>query len=162
MFQVYNPPVGFARDPAPRSHSEGNEKYFAYVGSWKKGKMSGIGVYQYADGQQYEGLFENNWPSGTGSTRYANGGTYDGEWERGKYCGNGRWSSCGSEKDASVYTGEFAFGRRHGKGRLVMPCGLVYEGDFLDGKPHGRGVMTSTLTGYSFDGTFKRYTLHGL
>jgi hypothetical protein len=74
----YNPPVGFAKDPADTFNSEGNEIFFSYDGTWKHGKLHGHGKYLYLDGGTYIGQFENNWPHGDGVAEYPTNHTYDG------------------------------------------------------------------------------------
>ena len=154
---VYHPPVGFASNPTQPLRSYGHEKFFAYDGDWEKGKMSGLGTYQYLDGFTYKGAFKNNRPNGRGRAKHSTGSEYDGEWDRGKFGGQGTMRLRGG----SVYTGHFKNGRREGTGKLEYPSGLVYEGEFHDGKPHGRGKVTSKLTGYSYEGEFKNGSIQG-
>lgn len=67
--------------------------------------------------------------------------------------------------DGSIHEGQYAEGKRHGKGRLVKPNGDIfvgvfqsdmmikgiytwksgerYEGDFKNGVPHGKGKFIS-------------------
>jgi hypothetical protein len=148
----YLPPVGFARNPIQPPHSFGNEEFFSYDGHWKAGKLHGVGKYLFKDGETYEGAWEDNKQHGKGTANYPDGQKYTGEWSKGRYEGSGTLSALGG----AVYEGEYSLGRRDGVGKLVHPSGLSYEGQFHDGKPHGRGVMKSKLTGWVYEGQFKR------
>lgn len=149
---TYQAPVGLARNPAQPFNSLGNEAFYSYDGHWRKGQMHGEGKYLFRDGLSYEGEFGNNRPEGRGFTSYVDGQTYRGEWKKGRYEGKGESISTGG----SEYKGEFLFGRRHGKGVLTFPSGLRYEGEFFDGRPHGRGRMSSSVTGWAYEGSFER------
>jgi hypothetical protein len=152
--EVYNAPVGFKRISTLIPKSQGNDVQYSYVGQWKDGTMHGVGTYNFKDGETYQGEFRNNAPHGKGSAQYTCEGSYEGEWKDFLYDGVGMMRLA---DEAVVYTGQFSIGRREGRGKLELSCGVVYEGEYLNGKPHGRGVMSSTLTGYSFEGTFDRY-----
>eukprot|EP01041_Mallomonas_annulata_P007490 gene7490-15329_t len=150
-------PVGFADAPAPLRNSLGNELYYSYNGDWKDGMMHGRGTYLYSDGMTYSGGYKRNRHDGKGISNYSSGSCYEGYWEGGKFDGKGTMSYVGG----SIYRGEWKEGRRHGHGHLVLRCGLEYEGDWVDGVPHGRGRMHSTLTGYSYEGSFHRGSIFG-
>lgn len=148
----YHAPVGFSSNPGVTFNSLGLESFYSYDGTWKDGKMQGMGRYLFEDGCTYEGSFNNNRPDGEGVANYPHGQVYDGEWQNGQYYGKGTYTT----KDGVRYEGDFVFGRRHGKGKISYPSGLTYEGDFFDGKPHGRGIMKSKLTGWAYDGSFEK------
>ena len=152
MKEVLNPPVGFAKTPGNILKSEGREGYYSYDGEWKDGKMNGEGYYLFSDGKSYKGYFKNNNCEGNGSAEYPIGSSYNGEWKNGKFHGDGELSYAGG----TAYKGGWKNGKRDGKGILTLPCGLSYEGDFRNGVPHGRGKMVSTLTGYSYEGSFEK------
>eukprot|EP00596_Hydrurales_sp_CCMP1899_P002142 CAMPEP_0119038418 /NCGR_PEP_ID=MMETSP1177-20130426/7355_1 /TAXON_ID=2985 /ORGANISM="Ochromonas sp, Strain CCMP1899" /LENGTH=481 /DNA_ID=CAMNT_0007001005 /DNA_START=733 /DNA_END=2178 /DNA_ORIENTATION=- len=154
----YNAPVGFAKNPRKGYHSLGNEGYYSYDGEWKNGKMHGLGSYIYSDGLRFDGQFIENTMEGIGTSQYIGEGvSYEGAWRKGKFHGEGRMKC----KGGSMYKGEFVTGRRERQGRLDYGVGLSYEGEFLDGKPNGRGIMASSLSGYSFEGTFVRGRICG-
>ena len=156
---VYNAPVGFAPNPADKFHSMGNEAYYSYDGSWKNGKMEGNGVYVFNDSLKYEGTFKGGRPDGFGISGYEEEGvvSYEGEWSKGRFHGEGVVQGF----HGGVYKGSLLLGRRSGKGVINYGVGLVYKGEFRDGKPHGRGVMTSELSGYKFEGSFKNGMIKG-
>lgn len=151
--------VGFASNPAQQYKSYGHEVYFAYDGLWERGKMHGPGLYQYADGGNFEGYYENNRQHGRGVAKYKTiDAEYNGPWEHGWFCGE---KAKQRFRDSSSYEGEFRNGRRQGVGKLKFASGLLYEGEFLNGVPHGRGVMKSKLTGYSYEGSFELGSIEG-
>lgn len=164
-------PVGLKSNPGKVPMSYGNDIYFSYDGSWKQGKMNGIGVYKFMDNYTYEGEFLDNHPCGRGVSVYptrdqefmtpsdpgkdsnCTDSSYSGQWKSSRYHGFGKITTSFN----STHEGFFHMGRAHGQGKMILPCGLVYEGEWLDGKPHGRGIMTSKLTGFSYDGTFEKF-----
>lgn len=148
---IYYPPVGFAANPSQQYHSFGKEFYFSYDGNWSYGKLEGKGRYVYSDDSTYEGDFHANRPEGKGRSQYTTGHLYEGNYQNGSFHGEGKYSS----PEGIKYEGEYFNGQRDGKGKLTFPSGLAYEGDFLRGKAHGRGIMTSKLTGWSFEGEFR-------
>lgn len=58
-----------------------------YVGKCKKGLAHGKGVASGID--KYEGVFKKGFPDGKGIYTWANGDVYDGQWEEGKRHGEG-------------------------------------------------------------------------
>mmetsp|Transcript_19436 Transcript_19436/g.36231 ORF Transcript_19436/g.36231 Transcript_19436/m.36231 type:complete len:503 (-) Transcript_19436:15-1523(-) len=157
MKEIYNPPVGFARDPGEIFNSEGRETYYSYDGEWKDGLMDGEGVYRFEDGKTYSGLWKQNKPHGIGTAVYPIGSTYSGEWKNGKFHGEGVLEAKGGIR----YEGVWKYGKRWGKGKVVLRSGLEYDGDWVDGKPHGRGIMKSVTTGYVYEGTFVKGSIEG-
>ena len=107
-------PPGQSISGTGRPKSYGNERYFTYEGSWKKGVMEGVGKFRFADGSRYEGSLANNRPNGQGTAEYQNGIRYSGAWVDGKFHGDGvlHYPSGG------VYDGKFVGGKREGHGRL--------------------------------------------
>ncbi len=155
---VYNAPVGLAKNPAVMPiRSEGNEVFFSYDGQWTKGKMHGYGTYLYDDGFTCTGEFRNNWQEGEATALYPNGDKYEGQWLRGRFHGHGKLTTRGG----SVYEGKFKEGMRHGFGRIDHPCGLSYEGFWANGRPQGHGIMKSDSSKYSFEGDFDKGSIKG-
>ncbi len=61
-----------------------------YVGEWKNNVKHGDhGVYQWRDGDRYEGRYENGKRSGKGTYYWKSGDRYEGEWENDKRNGEG-------------------------------------------------------------------------
>ncbi|MEM1054584.1 MAG: PDZ domain-containing protein [Bacteroidota bacterium] len=110
---------------------------------------------------------------GTGTMRYGRMATYEGEWRGGKRHGQGtltehgpgastfvgEWANDsrvrGRETTAlgSIYEGEYANDRYHGRGAMTYTTGTTFVGDWVDGQQHGRGTMTFA-TGDTFTGTW--------
>ena len=83
---------------------------------------------------------------------YENGDTYQGGWSDGKWHGQGLWTS-GDKK--SSYEGNYAFGKRDGKGRMQYSNGDVYEGNWQQGKKHGKGNYHWASDGSHYKGDWK-------
>ena len=75
-----------------------------FTGSWMIDSFSD-GTMVYANGDHYEGHFNNGKKFGKGTMYYANG---------------------------DVYVGDWAYDMREGKGKLTLADGTVYEGYFFD------------------------------
>ena len=87
-----------------------------YEGGFSKGKMSGVGRYEWVDGIVYEGDFVDNVATGVGKYTWPDGATY---------------------------TGEVRRGLRHGRGVQAFADGRVtYDGEWKDGMRHGIGTLT--------------------
>jgi hypothetical protein len=86
--QTFGPP-GLRQPMAKVLNSEGNEKFFAYDGTWRNGEMNGRGFYEYADGMRYRGDFREGVPQGQGVAEYPGDARYEGQWDEGKYSGRG-------------------------------------------------------------------------
>lgn len=152
MKEKYKNPVGFAPAPGNILNSEGRESHYSYDGEWRHGKMHGEGTYLFTDGHTYKGYWKENLHDGFGVAEYPIGSQYTGEWKKGKFHGNGVLECNGGTR----YEGMWKAGKRSGKGVLKLPSGLIYDGEWMDGVPHGRGLMVSTLTGYSYEGSFEK------
>ena len=85
--------------PIPKEKLEGCQS-----GNCKNGR----GIYLYADGNIYEGDFENGLPNGTGKISYANGDVYEGEIEKGSLHGKGMMISANGNKVQGIWeSGKF-------------------------------------------------------
>ncbi|MBE6552539.1 MAG: TIR domain-containing protein [Ruminococcaceae bacterium] len=102
----------------------------------ESGQMHGSGVYNFANGDVYEGSFENGTLSGKGKYSFASGIVYEGEMSDNKFNGKGTYRFT----DGDVYEGDFKDSKRHGKGIYRYASGTVYEGELSDGKFNGHGV----------------------
>jgi hypothetical protein len=131
-----------------------------YVGEVRSddGQREGRGTFTFTNGNFYTGDFRNGLFHGRGVMTWKSGSiaTYDGAWENGKQRGYGvemyrrsvisRFSidaflnSLGRLfRRGEAYRGEFADGKRHGRGVVTYPDGTVYSGVFADGQPEGVG-----------------------
>merc|ERR1711920_1072908 len=69
--------------------------------------------------------------SGFGVFVYANGNRYEGQWLDDKRHGRGQFVCA---EDKCVYDGEFAFGRKEGRGVYKMPNGQILSGIWKQGE----------------------------
>merc|ERR1712224_1121673 len=110
---------GCKEDQDPRkAPSEGTFSYpngDVYVGQWRAGKKHGSGSYTFAKDE----------------TKLV------GEWENGKIA-NGRWIFPNGT-DAPRDNGSRDF---TGQGKAEYKNGDIYDGDFAEGKRHGKGSYT--------------------
>jgi len=65
----------------------------SYEGAWKKGRMTGSGVFRWSDGSCYEGAFRDGRLHGIGRLSWAEGSSYDGTWNEGEMTGQGRFDN---------------------------------------------------------------------
>jgi hypothetical protein len=137
-----------------------------YDGEWKDGKMSGHGVYTWADGTRYVGECKDGERSGRGVLWIPGGRTFDGVWA--KDCplqgtamepGGALFHAAfdgktfipsGWDKAARVPAGHIATRRqacrRHlppaWEGRAKLADGTTVDGVFRGLRPHGRATLT--------------------
>ena len=119
--------------------ASGSEKY---VGEFDRGVRQGHGTCSYADGTLWAGQWDRGKRAGTCDRLeepVAGGGLrcFSGGWAYGMRHGRGRQT----EPDGSEYSGEWHRGLREGHGRETSSGGEVFEGAFLDGQRHGHGVL---------------------
>ena len=93
----------------------------------------GHGVYEWADGARYEGLFLEGKRHGEGQLTLPSGILYEGDWSRDQRNGVG----VEVLPDGSKYDGGFADDARHGLGKMVWANEDSYEG-----KGHSRLLST--------------------
>ncbi|KAI9714712.1 MAG: hypothetical protein M1820_000001 [Bogoriella megaspora] len=72
--------------------------------------------------------------------------------------GLGKHISLGNNEQ---YRGDFALGKRHGRGHLIYANGDEYEGAFEDGLPHGQGKHTQFETGNYYNGGWRNGKKYG-
>ena len=159
-------------------HGEGTF-YFAtgkrgfYSGNWVRGKASGIGLREYADGSSYDGewskgkkhgagdfrsvsgsrtlgSWENNRQEGTATVYLKGGDSYQGLWERGELLGAITWTYTNGD----VFEGPFEPVGATWSGVLKKVNGDVYKGAILNGMPSGRGVYVHAESKATFSGSF--------
>lgn len=152
---VFAPP-GLAPPVQKHLHSEENEGFFSYDGTWRNGRPNGLGKYLFMDKATYEGDFKNGIPHGEGVAVYPRNkegaGMYSGWWKDGRYEGKGTFTY----STGSVYEGEWHRGLRHGRGKLTFPSGFCYEGEWYMGKQHGNGTVKSPQTRCEYRGIFEK------
>lgn len=96
-----------------------------YVGEWVQGKRSGVGRMVWANGDQYEGVWEGDAMSGGQGEflRAADGSYYRGTWKSGKPHGSGK-AVVGNRH----YEGDWAQGALEGQGCFRFDSGSTYDG----------------------------------
>ena len=112
-----------------------------YIGQFNKDKnMHGRGSYQYLNGDQYTGDFENGVIKGKGLMNYGSEGRKD-----------------------MLYQGVFCEGKRHGQGELRTKD-YEYFGNFESDMMHGQGVIIykdPNCPILSYEGSFVRNEIKG-
>uniref|UniRef100_A0A3B4BG27 VPS9 domain-containing protein n=1 Tax=Periophthalmus magnuspinnatus TaxID=409849 RepID=A0A3B4BG27_9GOBI len=149
---------GYGEYIAPNKTLHKNDLYQGY---WKDGKMHGLGTY-YANGEVYEGSFQNGMRHGqgmlrTGKLNTSSPSVFIGQWVNDKKTGYGVFDDITGEK----YMGQWQEHQRQGTGVVVTQFGLYYEGAFKDNKMMGTGVLVSE-DDTTFEGEFSDdWTLNG-
>ncbi|WP_314199350.1 AHH domain-containing protein [Capnocytophaga sputigena] len=139
----------------------------SYKGEWQKGKRSGRGTNYKENGKVvsgiwkdnkifeadttitttngiYRGLLRNSLPQGYGELNYFSGSQYRGNWDKGKWHGEGSFTSA-----TDTIIGEWAGGELNGYGLYKTPYVLL-EGNFKNHNLNGEGYMLlSDSTFYS-------------
>ncbi len=132
-----------------------------YIGNFKNDKFEGEGEFFWNNGYYYKGNFKNGLFEGEGLLKSPNGSYYKGNFEKGLYHGIGMFiwgnkninSKVNSFNFPEKYKGEFAFGKREGKGIYQFENGDLFNGNFFDNLPQGKGEYKSQDK--SFKGIWK-------
>ncbi|KAM4697842.1 alsin [Rhinophrynus dorsalis] len=116
-----------------------------YLGQWKDGKMCGHGTYWYANGEVYEGFFQDNMRHGHGLLRSGkltstSPSIFIGQWVMDKKTGYGVFDDI---TRGEKFMGMWQDDVRQGNGLVVTQFGLYYEGAFNLNKMMGIGVLLS-------------------
>ena len=130
---------------------------FKFVDGVKEGK----GVYQFANGDKYEGEFSNDNRNGFilnmliinkgyGIMRIdGDRESYEGDWVRGEKHGRGTYKF----NNGDQYSGQWENSMRYGRGTYTWFTGDTYTGEWKDDKMTGFGKVT-TLAGKVLEGKF--------
>lgn len=118
-----------------------------YIGNFKNDKFEGEGEFFWNNGYYYKGNFKNGLFEGEGLLKSPNGSFYKGNFEKGLYHGNGMFIWGNNNKNSKgnsftfpeKYRGEFAFGKKEGKGIYQFENGDLFNGNFFDNLPQGKG-----------------------
>eukprot|EP00731_Ephydatia_muelleri_P031759 Em0023g266a len=155
-----------------------------YAGDFHNGLMHGRGRYTWKDGLVYEGEFSSNHLCGLGTYTWPDGSTYTGDVKDGVRDGYGTFDCPAA---GVKYTGQWANGKRHGKGRLVYDSpvgesyydgewlddqqtgwgqrcyksGNMYKGEWLGNRRHGQGIMYWNKQREQYSGEWTNGVQHG-
>ncbi|KRX04185.1 hypothetical protein PPERSA_11309 [Pseudocohnilembus persalinus] len=135
-----------------------------YQGQLNKHKQpNGIGVLHYHNGSKYEGSFLNGYFHGNGV--YIQGEKqnneqiivkYEGQWAKGKREGRGRQSYHSQDS----YEGQWKNNLKHGEGIYQFKSGAFYKGQWKNSKYHGKGIKMDA-DGTLYQGQFFEGMEHG-
>src|SRR6185312_7025404 len=90
----------------------------------------------FSNGDKYTGQFNSKGlQHGKGVYEFVNGDIYDGDFVNGKFEGKGKFTSA----EGDIYEGEFKSDLYHGKGVAMDANGDKYEGNFDKGERSGYG-----------------------
>jgi len=110
-------------------------------GVWENDEIKdGWCIFNYEDGQHYEGEIKSRLRHGKGVNIWPDGAKYEGEWVNNERNGIGDQLYA----EGTKYKGEFKNGCRNGKGRYELTDGNSYDGEWKDGKKNGQGIFTWT------------------
>jgi len=106
-----------------------------YNGKFRHSVMNGKGVMHYANGNQFNGDWVNGFRDGTGMFIFSNGNQYNGAFRKGKFSGLGSMTFQSGNK----YVGNWENDQPNGSGKFVFTNNERYEGNFKNGKFEGKG-----------------------
>ena len=94
-----------------------------FDGEFNDGKFTGYCHYTFANGNVYQGECKDGKFNGGGKKKFANGNVYKGDYKDGLMDGRGtfNWVNGGE------YEGEYKNGKKHGHGRLFIPNGFSFQ-----------------------------------
>jgi len=104
----------------------------------KEGQRHGKGLYEWNNGDRYEGTFQNGKRHGKGVFVWNTGDRYEGDYRNGRRHGRGSyvWST------GARYDGQYAFSKREGRGVFTDNDGSRFEGWWQEDKEHGHGILS--------------------
>lgn len=104
-------------------------------GIWKDNKIFETDTTFTFEEGIYKGLLRNSLPQGYGTMNYFSKEEYNGYWEKGKWQGEGSFTSA-----TDTIIGEFSQGKLNGYG-IYKTINFILEGDFKDDKPNGQAYI---------------------
>ncbi|OMJ65714.1 hypothetical protein SteCoe_37742 [Stentor coeruleus] len=133
----------------------GEEKY---SGSYLEGTLkNGNGKCEYANGDVYEGLWDNDKKKGRGKFVWANQQWYDGNWELDEMIGFGVLQMT----DGSFYQGGFLYGKYFYEGKLTLADGALISGKWENGILQTDDVSLELNNGDNYRGPIQDLKKHG-
>jgi hypothetical protein len=118
--------------------------------------QNGRGLYQFENGNKYNGEFKRGFMHGSGAIVFANGNKYNGDWREGSREGIGVYYFL----TGNVYTGSFRKNKFDGKGTMTFSSGNKYAGKWENDQPHGEGIYTFASSD-RYEGTFLNGKFNG-
>jgi len=136
---------------APKELPEGQEPQTTvdtFFGGYANDVKSGPGVYLFANGAAYVGMFAGGKREGLGCMILPDGGLYEGYLVADKFDGQGQYSY----PDGSKYTGMWAGGKKHGPGVFWDTVRGCLRGSWVNGVL--KGAATYDQPAVRFEGEF--------
>ena len=136
-------------------HGQGTFRFAngnVYEGQYENDDMHGQGTLRYSDGDVYEGLWENDKKHGQGTYRFASGNVYEGQWKSDQMHGQGTFRYASGD----VYEGQWKNDERRGQGTYRYANGDVYEGQWENDNMHGQGKKMSASGAVLQQGRWER------
>ena len=129
-----------------------------YLGEFCAGaEKMGKGRFVSANGDVYDGAWNNKLRHGFGQLVAADGYAYEGEWCNDLKSGIGRETTTTGD----TYQGEFHSDLRHGAGTEISVKGDQYIGEFFKGVRYGQGKLFENATSSRYEGEFVNDVQHG-
>lgn len=138
-----------------------------YIGRLLDGKMTGIGSYIFAPGEddedakintEYIGQFSNGVREGKGTFTFSNGNEYIGGFSTNKSNGIGQMKYANGDE----YLGNWIDGKKDGLGIYTWDDGYIYIGEFKDSNMDGTGSCFNSKGELVYDGEWKKGLIHGM
>jgi amyotrophic lateral sclerosis 2 protein len=144
------------------TYTKSDLKGCEYNGAMTQGRMHGKGRLSSPDGGVYTGSWRNDIKHGWGEFKLPNGTVRAGTWIEGHLTGPGSLKF----PDGSEYNGDLVDGEPHGhgnmkSGRFVGDGASMYTGSWSHGTRHGYGVLEDTQSGERYMGTWNEGLRHG-
>jgi hypothetical protein len=118
------------------------------------GLKHGYGKYTWANGDFYDGEYQNDIRNGKGKLTLVNGNVYNGEYKDDMAHGKGKYTWA----NGNIYDGEFNAGKKHGHGKYTWANSWwinQYEGGWSNDKTHGQGVLSCLRSFVEIKGEWK-------
>lgn len=138
----------------------------SYTGQWLDNDFHGYGVFNWHSDNQtensetkYEGAWEHNQKHGAGTLWFSSGAKLTSDWVNGVLCNQCRIENYNDGFDNCVYIGDVLHGLPHGNGES-QSSSETYVGEWAAGRRSGRGVATA-LDGTEYSGDWKNGKRNG-
>jgi len=149
-----------------------------YRGEIQNWQLHGKGVYTYATGNVYDGLFAEGKRKGNGTMKYADGSVYQGDWKGDLKEGYGLLRSADGDvfrgiwkddlredgemeyENGDFYEGEWKDDKRNGFGRLISHDETRFQGQWKDDLKDGKGMFFAK-NGDQYEGIWAKDEIQG-